>query len=132
MAPDFREAGTELLPAIQPYKALREISKEQTLAVVARVKRIRQIDRIRQGNGEGIERLGGLGYQQAGVCARRGRWSRSGLGGAAGQGKQENAAGSGEPYDSATTNGLPPSFALISGTAAAASVLVAYSPTRTL
>ena len=95
MPPDFHESGTELFPAIQPYKALREISKEQTLAVVARVKRIRQIDRIRQGNGEGIERWGGLGYQQAGVFARRDRWSRSGFGGAAGQGKQENAAGSG-------------------------------------
>lgn len=54
------------------------------------------------------------------------------LGAAANQNDQERAAGCGGPYDSATTNGLPPTLALISGTAAAASALLAYSPTRTL
>lgn len=68
--------------------------------------------------------LAGRRYQQAAVFrpgyGRRGR----GFGCATSQSEQGEAAGSGERYDSATTNGLPPSLALISAAAAAASALV--------
>lgn len=54
------------------------------------------------------------------------------LRGATSEGEEVNAAGCGGPYDSATTNGLPPNLALILGRAATASALLAYSPNRTL
>jgi hypothetical protein len=89
-------------------------------------------DRLAQDDGKGVEGLGRRGGEQAGILSRGRRRGWSGFGGAAGRSNEKNAAQGGGTYDSATTNGLPPNLALISGTAATASALVAYSPTRTL
>jgi hypothetical protein len=83
-----------------------------------------QVDRVREGQSERIEVLAGRRYQQAAVFRLGGGWSGSGFGSATSQSEQGEAAASGERYDSATTNGLPPSLALISTAAAAASALV--------
>lgn len=85
-----------------------------------------QIDRATQRHGERLGLPGRVRRQEALIPifrydGERGRRPRA----AADQNDQERAAGRGGLYDSATTNGLPPTLPLISGTAASASALVA-------
>jgi hypothetical protein len=97
------------------------------------MQRVGRIDWAGQRDAEGLGILALVRRQAALVqTLRYDGGERRRLGAAANQNDQERAAGRGGPYDSVTTNGLPPTLALISGTAATASALLAYSPTRTL
>jgi hypothetical protein len=85
-----------------------------------------QVDGVGQHDLECIKRLRCLSWQTARIGLFW--WNGSiGLrpGGAARERKKEEAAECGRRYGSATTNGLPPTLAFISGTAAAASALLA-------
>jgi hypothetical protein len=114
----------KLLRAIHPQKCGQQVAEQETLAVVGRLRRMVQVYRLREDDRKGVQTSGRWGRQQTGICGRWGRKTLGGLGGAAGQSNQEEAAPGGKLYDSATTNGVPPSLALISGTAETASALV--------
>ena len=65
--PRFRDSGTDLASAVQSHEIRKKIPEEQPFAVVAWVERVCRVDRLRQCDGEGIERFRRLSDQQAGI-----------------------------------------------------------------
>jgi hypothetical protein len=82
---------------------------------------IRDVDRIGQDDSQCIVPLPRTAGQETPVSRFGTDGSRRGLLAAAEKCDKENAAPGSRLYGSATTNGLPPSLALSSGTAATAS-----------
>src|SRR5918999_2949198 len=127
-------AGYQIRPrlalTVDPDQCREELPKEDSLTVVDSHGRVGQVNRVGQRDGEGVDRIRSGCGQPAGVSGV-GNWRSRRCSGASGQ-WQQDADDDGEPYNSATTNGLPPSLALMSGRAAMASAFVGYSPTLTL
>jgi hypothetical protein len=122
--------------AIQLDRRLPALPEDQTLAVIPGQWGIGWQYGLEQGDGQGVSFLWNAGEQHAlvggsrgrgrcGWCGRRGR-------GPPGAGSRENQGDEAGPQDPATTNGLPPSLALIRAAAAWASTRVAKPPARTL
>ena len=118
---------------VDSHQGFQHLPEHKALAVISWMKGMGELDRLGQDDGQGLGMLSGVRRQATFVANLRCDWKRgAGSWATADQDEQEHAAGCGGAYNSVTTNGLPPTLALISGTAATASALLAYSPTRTL
>ena len=99
-------AGADFAPAVQPDQAWG----------------VGPADRLCQCYGERIQRGSRTSREETGILGGR-EGGRCGLRSATCQCEQVHAAPGGGAYDSVTTNGLPPSLVLMSGSAATASAL---------